>query len=120
MNSYSRFVYLCIVLNFMKTLLLIVALSLVEISFGQYKIDNYIKSEFDSLFKRQPKEIQKKRYLKGFNEGFTLILSFKQDTLNIADFTPLIIDTSLKMVLKDPDTGEELPASPKDTAKYNQ
>lgn len=103
----------------MKTLLLITALFLGHIAIGQYRIDPKVQHEFDSLFRKQPKDIQKKRYIKGFDDGFALLLAFKEDTLNIKEFTPHVLDTSIKIVAID-EEGNELPDPPKDTTNYNQ
>lgn len=103
----------------MKNLLFIITLLVGHNAFGQYKIDPNVQQEFDSLFSRQPKEIQDKRYIKGFDNGFALLLTFKEDTLNIIDFTPIVIDTSIKIVSID-ENGNELPEPTKDTTKYNQ
>jgi len=103
----------------MKTLLLIITLLLAHTTFGQFQIDPKVRLEFDSLFNQQPKDIQEKRYIKGFDDGFALLLSFKEDTLNINDFTPLVLDSSIKIVSID-EFGNELPDPPRDTTKYNQ
>lgn len=103
----------------MKTLLLITTLLLAHTTFGQFQIDPKVRYEFDSLFNKQPKDIQKKRYIKGFDDGFALLLSFKEDTLNIHDFNPIVLDSSIKIVSIDED-GNELHDPPKDTTKYNQ
>lgn len=103
----------------MKTLLLITALFFGHIASGQYSIDPKVQHEFDSLFRKQPKDIQKKRYIKGLDDGFALLLEFKEDTLNIKEFTPPILDTSIKIVAID-EEGNKLPDPPKDTTKYNQ
>ena len=103
----------------MKSLILISALLIGQTLFGQCRIDPNVKSEFDSLFSKQPKEIQDKRYIKGFDNGFALLLSFKEDTLNIKDFVPIVTDTSIKIVSVD-ENGNELPELSKDTTKYNQ
>lgn len=103
----------------MKTLLLIAALFFGHIAFGQYRIDPKVQYEFDNLFRKQPKDIQKKRYIKGFDDGFALLLEFMEDTLNGKEFTPHVIDTSIKIVAIDED-GKELPDPPKNTTKYNQ
>lgn len=103
----------------MKTLLFITALLLGHTVFGQYRIDPKVRHEFDSLFNQQPKDIQKKRYVKGFGDGFALLLSFKEDTLNVQDFTPIVLDSSIKIVAIE-ENGNELPDPPKDTTKYNQ
>jgi hypothetical protein len=111
--------YSTVVHNFMKPLLLITILFIGHTAFGQYRIDPKVQNEFDSLFKLQPNDIQKKRYIKGFDDGFALLLSFKEDTLNIKDFTPIVLDSSIKIVTIDED-GNELAEPPKDTTKYNQ
>ncbi|MBX2924360.1 MAG: hypothetical protein KF746_19315 [Chitinophagaceae bacterium] len=103
----------------MKTLLLITALLFGHSVFGQLQIDPGVRYEFDSLFNQQPKYIQEKRYNKGFSDGFVLLLSFKEDTLNIQDFTPIVLNSSIKIIAID-ENGNELPDLPKDTAKYNQ
>lgn len=103
----------------MKTLLLIIILLLGHTAFGQFQIDPKVRHEFDSLFNQQPKDIQKKRYIKGFDDGFALLLSFKEDTLNIQDFNPIVLDSSIKIVAIDED-GNKLPDPPKGTTKYNQ
>lgn len=48
-----------------------------------------------------------------------MLLNFKEDTLNIQDFNPIVLDSSIKIVAID-DDGNELPDPPKDTAIYNQ
>ncbi|GEM_PF-3665249 len=103
----------------MKTLLLIITLLPGHTVFGQFQIDPKVQQEFDSLFNQQPNNIQKKRYLKGYDDGFTLLLGFKEDTLNIQDFTPIVLDSSIKIVAIDEDANE-LPDPPKNTTKYNQ
>jgi hypothetical protein len=103
----------------MKTLLFITYLLVGHTALGQYRIDPRVQHEFDSLFNLQPKNVQKKRYIKGFDDGFALLLNFKEDTLNIKEFTPHVIDTSIKIVSID-ENGNELPDPPKDTTKYNQ
>jgi hypothetical protein len=111
--------YLFVVRNFMKTLLFIIILLLEHNVFGQFQIDPKVRHEFDSLFNQQPNDIQKKRYIKSFDDGFALLLSFKEDTLNIQDFKYIVLDTSIKIVAID-ENGNELPYTPKDTTKYNQ
>jgi hypothetical protein len=108
-----------VVRNFMKNLLFIITFLVGQNAFGQYKIDLNVQKEFDNLFSKQPKEIQDKRYIKGFDNGFALLLTFKEDTLNIKDFTPIVIDTSITIVSVD-ENGNELPETPKDTTKFNQ
>ncbi|HMU46882.1 MAG TPA: hypothetical protein PKC72_10965 [Chitinophagaceae bacterium] len=103
----------------MKTLLLIIILFFGHTAFGQFQIDPKVRQEFDSLFNQQPKDIQKKRYIKGFDDGFALLLTFKEDTLNIKDFTHIVLDSSIKIVAINED-GNELPDTPRDTTKYNQ
>ena len=103
----------------MKNLLFIITLLVGHGAFGQYKIDQTVHREFDSLFSKQPKEIQDKRYIKGFDNGFALLLTFKEDTINIKDFTPIVFDTSIKIVSVD-ENGNELPEPVKDTTKFNQ
>ncbi|NII26923.1 hypothetical protein HB364_17670 [Pseudoflavitalea sp. X16] len=104
----------------MKLLLLIITLLFGHTVLGQYRIDPKVQHEFDSLFSLQPEDVQQKRYIKGFDDGFALLLSFKEDTLNRKEFNPPIIDTSIMIVAIDPGTGKELPDLPGDTAKYNQ
>lgn len=103
----------------MKTLLLTTALFFGHIAFGQYHIDPKVQHEFDSLFRKQPKDIQKKRYIKGFDDGFSLLLEFKEDTLNVKEFAPHVIDTSIKIVAID-EEGNKILDPPKDATKYNQ
>ena len=105
----------------MKNLLLIIIFLARYNAFGQYKIDTHVQLEFDSLFNKQPEEIQNKRYIKGFDNGFALLLTFKEDTLNNEDFTPIVIDTSITIKIVSIDkNGNELPEPIKDTTKYNQ
>jgi hypothetical protein len=47
-------------------------------------------------------------------------LSFKADTLNIEDYKPVVLDTSIRDVFINPATGKELASLPKDTTEYNQ
>lgn len=103
----------------MKTLLLISALFFGQFASGQYQIDPNIKHEFDSLFRKQPKDIKKKRYIKGVNDGFALLVEIREDTLNSKEFTPYEADVSITIVAIDKD-GNELPATPEVTTKYNQ
>ncbi len=103
----------------MKTFLSIAVLLFGHTAFGQFQIDPKIQHEFDSLFSRQPKDIQEKRYIKGFDDGFALLVTFNEDTLNTKDFTPVVLDSSIKIVSID-ENGNELPDPPRDTTKYNQ
>ncbi|HQS53636.1 MAG TPA: hypothetical protein PLK14_00970 [Sediminibacterium sp.] len=103
----------------MKTILLIIILFLGHPTFGQFKIDPKVQDEFNKLFKKQPKEIQDIRYLEGVDDGFALVLSIKEDTLNKQDFNPIILDTSIKIFSID-ENGNEIPDEPEDTISYNQ
>ena len=103
----------------MKNLLFIIIFFVGHNAIGQYKIDQTVQLEFDSLFSKQPKEIQDKRYIKGFVNGFAFLVDFKEDILNLNDFTPTVTDTSIKIVSVD-ENGNELPELPKDTTKFNQ
>jgi hypothetical protein len=71
----------------MKTLLLISALFFGQFASGQYQIDPKVQHEFDSLFRKQPKDIKKKRYIKGVNDSFALLVEIREDTLNSKEFT---------------------------------
>jgi len=66
----------------MKIILSIVCLFLLQGVFAQYTIDPKVKDEFDSLFRRQPKDVQEKRYMKRMNKSFGLLVSYSEDTLN--------------------------------------
>jgi hypothetical protein len=46
-------------------------------------------------------------------------MNFKEDTLNLKDFIPLVLDTSIKIIDIDAGTGR-IASPPKDTTKYNQ
>lgn len=105
--------------NFMKIFLSIAALLFGQIVFGQWRIDPKVQYEFDSLFSLQPKYIQEKRYIEGFDGGFTLLVTFREDTLNIKEFTPIVVDSSITVVIIDKN-GNALSDPPKDTTRYNQ
>ncbi|RZM30358.1 MAG: hypothetical protein EOO88_01330 [Pedobacter sp.] len=103
----------------MKNLMLLMILLAGSATHAQTTVDAGVKSEFDSLFKIQPKEIQDKRYQKGFENGLTLLTTLKEDTLNLKDYKPNGIGPTVSIIPID-DKGNEIKEAPPTEIEFNQ
>lgn len=103
----------------MKNLLLITSFFITHYVMGQYKIDKNIEREFETLFSKQPKNIQAKRFISELQNGFAILQNTKEDTLNIKDFTPTLHDSSYEIIEVD-SNGNEIQAPKSDSTKSNQ
>jgi hypothetical protein len=90
----------------MKQSLLFIFIFLCQFSFGQYKVDTTLKSEYWRMFERLPEKIKEDKDAH-FKSGLGILVSIKTDTLNKNDHEP--IDTSLKIFSINQETGEQEP-----------
>lgn len=105
---------------FMKAAIFITALLFGRAATGQFQISSTVRNDFENFLKIQPKYIQKLRNSEIFENGFTLLSTLREDTLNIQDFTPSLFDTSSEKSAVDPLTGQKLISRPKEAIKYDQ
>ena len=90
----------------MKQLLLLNFIFLFQSSYGQYKVDTNLRSEYRKMFDRLPEKVKEVENSQ-FKTGLGILIDIKTDTLNKTDLEP--VDTSLKIFSIDEKTGEKEP-----------
>src|SRR5690606_23699540 len=90
----------------MKQSFLFILILFCQLSYGQYKVDSSLKTEYLSVYVRLPENFSKEMESQ-FKNGLGLLTSIRTDTLNKFEFQQ--VDPSLKIYSINQETGESEP-----------